>query len=157
MVGTQNSSQDVRKQNIKSIHVFLNLLEQKDLNAWINLWDENGQQIHPYAPKGFPRILSGKNTIFHHWSGVPNAYGRITFSDRETYPTLDPDVIYIEFRGEIEVLANNKNYNNKYCCRFTFSKGKILSYVEYFDPIILLESLGDTLSDTFSLQKEKKD
>jgi ketosteroid isomerase-like protein len=157
MIGTKDSSQDLREQNIKLIHAFLNLLEQKDLNAWRDLWDENGQQINPYVPKGFPRILSGKNTIFHHWSGIPNAYGRISFTDRETYPTLDPDVIYTEFRGEIEVLANSKNYNNKYCYRFTFSKGKILSYVEYFDAIRLLESLDDTLSNTFSLQKEKKD
>jgi ketosteroid isomerase-like protein len=157
MTSEQNSDQDVREKNIKLIQSFLDLLEQKDLNAWIDLWDEDGRQLNPYAPKGFPRVLSGKNAIFHHWSGIPNAYGRISFTDRETYPTLDPDVIYIEFRGDIEVLANNKNYNNKYCCRFTFSKGKILSYVEYFDPIRLLESLGDTLSDTFSLQKEKKD
>ncbi|CAN5215558.1 hypothetical protein BH18THE2_BH18THE2_07740 [soil metagenome] len=35
---------------------------------------------------------------FHHWSGVPNAYGRITFSGRKMYPTLDPNVIYTEFR-----------------------------------------------------------
>jgi ketosteroid isomerase-like protein len=155
MTSEQNSDQDVREKNIKLIQSFLDLLEQKDLNAWINLWDEDERQLNPYAPKGFPRVLSGKNAIFHHWSGIPNAYGRISFTDREKYPTLDPDVIYTEFRGEIEVLANNKNYNNKYCCRFTFSKGKILSYVEYFDPIILLESLGDTLSDSFSLKKRK--
>jgi len=88
----------------------------------MDLWDENGQQINPYASKGFPRIISGKNTILHHWSGIPNAYGRKIFSDRKIYPTLDPDVIFTEFQGKIEVLANNKNYNNRYCCRFTFSK-----------------------------------
>jgi ketosteroid isomerase-like protein len=75
--------------------------------------------------------------MFHHRSGIPNAYSRIAFSDRKIYPTLDPDVIHMEFQGEIEVLANNKNFNNRYCCRFTFSKGKISSYVEYFDPILL--------------------
>ena len=154
MLGTEDSRQIVREKNLKSIHTFLNLLEQKDLDTWIDLWDENGQQINPYAPKGFPRILSGKNAILHHWSGIPNAYGRIAFSDRKIYPTLDPNVIYLEFQGEIEVLANNKNYNNSYCCRFTFSQGKISSYVEYFDPILLLESLGDTLSSTFRLQNE---
>jgi ketosteroid isomerase-like protein len=155
LLGTQNSDQDVREKNIKLIQSFLDLLEQKDLNAWINLWDEYGRQLNPYAPRGFPRILSGKNAIFHHWSGIPNAYGKIAFTDREIYPTLDPDVIFTEFRGKIEVLKNNKNYNNTYCCRFTFSKGKLVNYVEYFDPIILLESLGDTLSDTFSLKKRK--
>jgi uncharacterized protein len=82
-------------------------------------------------------------------------YGKIAFTEREIYPTLDPDVIFIEFHGKIEVLKNNKNYNNSYCCRFTFSKGKLLNYVEYFDPIILLESLGDALSDTFGLKKRK--
>ncbi|HEY9385831.1 MAG TPA: nuclear transport factor 2 family protein [Nitrososphaeraceae archaeon] len=155
MLGTQNSDQDVREKNIKLIQSFLDLLEQKDLNAWINLWDEDGEQLNPYAPRGFPRILSGKNAIFHHWSGIPNAYGKIAFTDRKIYPTLDPDVIFTEFRGKIEVLKNNKNYNNTYCCRFTFSKGNLSNYVEYFDPIILLESLGDALSDTFNLKKGK--
>jgi ketosteroid isomerase-like protein len=154
LLGTKNSDQDVREKNIKLIRTFLDLLEEKDLSAWIDLWDEDGRQLNPYAPKGFPRILSGKNAIFHHWSRVPNAYGKISFTEREIYPTLDPDVIYAEFRGKIEVLENNKNYENSYCCRFTFSKGKLLNYVEYFDPIILLESLGDALSDTFSLKKK---
>jgi uncharacterized protein len=104
MTSEQNSDQDVREKNIKLIQSFLDLLEQKDLNAWINLWDEDGRQLNPYAPKGFRRVLSGKNTIFHHWGGVPNAYGRISFTHREMYPTLDRDVIYTEFCGEIEVL-----------------------------------------------------
>jgi ketosteroid isomerase-like protein len=56
-----NREVNVREKNLKSIHTFLNSLEQKDLDTWIDLWDENGQQINPYAPKGFPRILSGKN------------------------------------------------------------------------------------------------
>ncbi len=56
MVETQYSTHVVREQNIKSIHSFLNLLEQKDPSAWMNLWDENGQQINPYAPNGFPKI-----------------------------------------------------------------------------------------------------
>jgi hypothetical protein len=64
---------------------------------------------------------------FYHWGGIPNAYGKIAFTDQVIYLTLDPDVIFIEFRGKIEVLKNNKNYNNTYCCRFTFSKGKILN------------------------------
>ena len=155
MLGIQNSDQNVREKNIKLIQSFLDLLEQKDLSAWINLWDGDGRQLNPYAPRGFPRILSGKNAIFHHWSGAPNAYGKIAFTDRDIYPTLDPNIIFMEFRGKIEVLKNNKNYNNRYCCRFTFSKGKLLTYVEYFDPIILHESLGDTFSDTFSLKKRK--
>jgi ketosteroid isomerase-like protein len=155
LLGIRNSDQNVREKNIKLIQSFLDLLEQKDLDTWINLWDEDGRQFNPYAPRGFPRILSGKNAIFHHWSGVPNAYGKMAFIEREIYPTLDPDVIFIEFRGRVEVLKTNRNYNNTYCCRFTFSKGKLVKYVEYFDPIILLESLGDTLSDTFSLKKRK--
>lgn len=140
---------------MKLIQSFLDLLEQKELNSWIDLWNEDGRQINPYAPKGFPRILDGKSAIFHHWSGIPNAYGKIAFTDREVYPTLDPNIIFVEFRGKIEVLKNNKNYNNTYCCRFTFSKGRILNYVEYFDPILLQESLGDAISDTFSLNERK--
>jgi ketosteroid isomerase-like protein len=134
---------------------FLDLLEQKDLKSWINIWDEDGRQLNPYAPRGFPRILSGKDAIFRHWNSIPNAYGKIAFTEREIYPTLDPDVIFIEFRGNIEVLKTNRNYNNTYCCRFTFSNGKLVNYVEYFDPIILLDSLGNTLSDTFNLKNEK--
>jgi hypothetical protein len=50
--------------------------------------------------------LVEKTPFFHHWSGVPNAYGKIAFTYREIYPTLDPDIIFI--RGKIEVLKNNK-------------------------------------------------
>jgi ketosteroid isomerase-like protein len=56
MSGDINPCQNIREQNLNTIHAFLNLLEQKDLDNWIDLWDENGQQINQYAPKGFPRI-----------------------------------------------------------------------------------------------------
>lgn len=156
-MNTTSSGSDMREHNIQLIYAFLDFLEQKDLNKWIDLWAEDGQQINPFAPKGFPRTISGKNALFHHWKGIPKSYGRMVFKHREVYSTLNPDVIFVEFQGEIEVLATGKNYNNKYCCRFTFLNGKVISYVEYFDPAILLESLGDTLYDTFSISKERNE
>ena len=142
-----------RNRNQQVIKDFLALLEAKNIDAWIELWAKDGVQEMPYSPPGFPNRIEGKSAIYRHYSGLPNAYSRMAFPDLKIYPMLDPDWLLAEYRGEIDIAATGRAYNNHYCALFHLRDGQIVLFKEYFNPIILSEAFGNTgsLGSTFNL------
>lgn len=65
---------------------FLKHLEEMDLDAWIDLWAEDGRQEMPFAPEGFPREVKGKEALYKHYQDLPNAYSKMAFPDLTLYP-----------------------------------------------------------------------
>lgn len=149
------SEQDTitRDRNQEIVKDFLALLEAKNINAWIELWADDGVQEMPYSPPGFPSRIEGKTAIHRHYNGLPAAYSRMTFPELTIYPMLDPDWLLAEYRGEIDIAATGRAYNNHYCALFHIFHGQIVLFKEYFNPTILSEAFGDTssLEVTFNL------
>lgn len=144
-----------RDRNQQLVHDFLALLAAKNIAAWIQLWADDGVQEMPYSPPGFPTRIEGKTAIHRHYSSLPDAYSRMAFPDLKIYPMLDPNLLLAEYRGEIDIAATNRAYNNYYCALFHLRDGLIVLFKEYFNPIILSEAFGDTssLGATFNLSK----
>ncbi len=134
---------------------FLRLLEEKDIDAWIKLWADDGVQEMPYSPSNFPSRIEGKTAIYRHYQGLPHAYSRMTFPDLTIYPMLDPSWLLAEYRGEIDIAATGKAYNNRYCALFHLRDAQIVLFREYFNPVILSEAFSDrtSLGSTFNLSK----
>lgn len=146
---------NTRDRNQKIVHDFLALLAAKNIEAWIQLWADDGVQEMPYSPPGFPTRIEGKTAIYRHYSSLPDAYSRMAFPDLKIYPMLDPNLLLAEYRGEIDIAATGQAYNNYYCALFQLCNGHIVLFKEYFNPIILSEAFGDTssLGATFNLSK----
>ncbi len=136
----------IRQKNERTVRDFLDLLSKKRMNAWLELWDKDGVQDMPYSPPGFPKRVEGKAAIAKHYSALPTNVGRMVFPDLVIYPMVDPNTFYAEYRGEIEVLATGKPYNNIYAGLFKFRNGKILLYREYYNPMVFTEAWGDSFS-----------
>lgn len=66
---------------------------------------------------------------------------------------LDPNWVLAEYRGEIDVLATNRPYNNHYCGLFHLKEGRIILFREYYNPTVLTEAFGgaSALAQGFSL------
>ena len=141
--------------NQRIVHDFLDLLSKKDLKAWIELWTEDAVQDMPFSPPGFPKLLSGKKAIAKHYGNLPQAVGKMDFTILHLYPMQDPNWILAEYRGEIEVLATDRPYNNHHCGLFEVQNGKIALFREYYNPITLQESFGKELTQSFSLSENK--
>ena len=58
---------------------------------------------------------------------------------------LDPDWVLAEYRGEIDIAATNRAYNNRYCALFHLHNGQAL-FKEYFNPTILNEVFSEASS-----------
>lgn len=136
----------IRRKNEQAVRDFLDLLSKKRMDAWLELWDENGVQDMPYSPPNFPKRVEGKTAIARHYSALPSNVGRMVFPDLTIYPMLEPNTLYAEYRGEIEVLATKKPYNNTYAGLFQFRNGKILLFREYYNPMVFVEAWGDSFS-----------
>jgi hypothetical protein len=151
IASTPTKVDEVRQKNEQAVRNFLALLSEKRMDEWLELWAEDGVQDMPYSPSSFPKRLEGKAAIAKHYSALPTSVGRMVFPDLVIYPMLDPNAIYAEYRGEIEVLTTGKPYNNIYATLFQFRDGKILLFREYYDPIVFAEAWGGSISDGFNL------
>jgi uncharacterized protein len=145
------TEQEIRTNNEQTIRDFLRLLSEKNLSAWIDLWTEDAVQDMPFSPPEFPARLEGKKAIARHYSSLPQTVGKMDFFDLKLYSMQDPDWILAEYRGEIEVLATGRPYNNRYCGLFQLKDSKIALFREYYNPLTLREGFGDELTSSFSL------
>ncbi len=148
-------SQQVRDRNEQIVRKFLSLLATKQLDQWLELWADEGVQETPFAPPTFPPYIRGKAEIEQLYSNLPKIYGDTSFPGLQIYPMLDPDWVLIEYQIEAEITTSNQLYTNRYCGLFHLRDldGKILLYKAYFNPLSFIESLGDTLSGSYKVQK----
>lgn len=145
---TKALADNERQQNEQVVERFFQHLEALDIDAFMTLWAKDGQQIMPFAPEGFPDTLSGKEAIYRQYQSLPDNYRSMEFP-REIMPMKDPNRFVVQYRGIIP-LADNGEYNNDYIALFVLEDGKIKTYYEYFNPIILQETFGEALQENFN-------
>jgi hypothetical protein len=140
------------------IEEFLDALEAMSMERFLKVWHDDGVQIMPYAPEGFPARLEGKEAIRQQYGSLPKDYKSMRFPDRIFHFTNDPNRVWVEFRGEIQIKVTDKSYNSTYVCLFTLCDGRIIEYKEYFNPIIFLNAFGSTeaLRKNFGKTSKKK-
>jgi ketosteroid isomerase-like protein len=124
------------------IEEFLDALEAMCIERFLNVWHENGVQIMPYAPAGFPARLEGKEAIRGRYGILFEECNSMRIPDRVFHFTNEPNRVWVEFRGEIQIKATCKSFSNNYVCLFTVRDGKIIEYKEYFNPIIFLHAFS---------------
>jgi uncharacterized protein len=123
-----------REQNLSIIHRFFSLLHEKDIARWSTLWDDNGRIWVPYPVAGFPTTIEGKTQIVAAFQQL--FAGFVSFDPHivDIYPTLDPDVIVVEWSGSAQLRATGQMYQSNPITVFKFRGGRIVTYHDYFNP-----------------------
>lgn len=142
--------QSIAETSLAGTREFFAALEAKDLNRFLAIWADDGVQVMPYAPEGFPKILTGKEAIRKQYGGLPENFEYMKFPIRRITATDDPNTVIAEYNGDIKVKATGGKYDNTYVGVFTFENGKLKRYTEYFDPTILAKTFGSNLSRNFN-------
>jgi len=141
----------VRAATLATVEAFFVALEAIDVEAFVALWAEDGVQEMPFAPAGFPNRLEGRAAIRRQYGGMPAAYASMRFPGRVVRPLLAPEWAVAEYRGEISLTGGGR-YDNRYVGIFHVRGGKLVRFVEYFDPGVLAAAFGaENLAKTFSL------
>jgi ketosteroid isomerase-like protein len=120
--------------NKTAARTFLRLLEEKRIDAWIELWAEDADHFYPFGGRMFPEHIVGRTAIHERWKNLPSAFRRLSFPVRGMW--AEGDTVIVRFEGDC-LKPDGRRYRNTYISLFTFDdEGKIRLYSEYFDPIV---------------------
>lgn len=129
--------------NKETVRQFFQALEQEDVEALVDLFAEDAKHINPYHSDLFPTGAEGKEGIRAYWTPVFPNFDGMKFPIEEIYAMEDPQIVYVKFKGEITLKDNVGQYNNDYYSTFKFDEaGKIIEYVEIFNPITAARGFG---------------
>ncbi len=132
-----------RQKSVAAVRSFLESLEAKDMERFENLWAEDAVQDMPYSPEGFPKRVSGRENLVRHYANWPEISGRADFTSHLViYPTQDPQLVFAEWRGDVEVIPTGRKYLQTYGGLFHVEKGKIALFREYYDPAAFSHAFG---------------
>ncbi len=129
--------------NKAQVRAFFQYLEDKDIPAMVDLFSDNGEQINPYASGLFPNGAKGKKALMNYWEPVPQNFDGMEFTIEELLETENTNLIYVKYRGKIQLKNDAGFYENQYYSTFRFNNdGKITEYVEIFNPIVAAKAFG---------------
>jgi ketosteroid isomerase-like protein len=122
----------------------LKLLLDKDIAAWIDLWDDNGVFEFPFAPDGWPNRLEGKAAIADYMRAYPDHIDLHDFPHVEIHQTTAEPTIVVEMRGVGRLVETGNPYDMTYIAVVTVEDGRITRYRDYWNPLAVLQ---DSVSD----------
>jgi uncharacterized protein len=112
---------------------FFDLLHDKDVAAWGQLWHAQGEILVPYPPEGFPPRIAGRATIVDGFHELVGVFTSFDYELTAVIPGADPTVSTVEYRVRAE-LARGGEYTNDNVAIFEFEDGLVRRYHDYFDP-----------------------
>lgn len=151
---TSASEDSVREQNARVVEEFFAALEAMDVERFLAVWAEDGVQVMPFSPPGFPQRLEGREAIRNQYRSLPENYRSMRFP-REIVAMEDPDRFLVRYTGEIELKSGGR-YDNTYVGLMTLRDGRVTEFVEYFNPLVLQQAFGDALQQNFNVAGDGK-
>jgi ketosteroid isomerase-like protein len=150
-VGTARTSQRAAEQTLQQEvgddapqEVFqraLRSVQDRDLDAYVELFADDGTLEFPFAPPGAPQRMQGRVEIRRSlgplWQRARQSGRRVTGYDPVVvHNTTDPEVIVAEFTLH-GVEDRGDSYRMSYVHVYRVRHGRILSLRDYWDPLAL--------------------
>jgi ketosteroid isomerase-like protein len=134
-----------REHRVRVVRRFYELLASKDIDAWAELWHEEGRIVVPYPAEGFPSLIEGRATIVSGFHTLFANFESFTSELTGVYPAADSAAVCVEYRNQA-TLVGGIEYTNDNIAVFLFQDGLISAYHDYFDPRrfqIVVDALPD--------------
>ncbi|UZT99198.1 nuclear transport factor 2 family protein [Chryseobacterium fluminis] len=125
----------------------LDFLSSGQIEKWVDLFSEEGVLEFPYGPADFPKLVQGKTELYDYMKNFPKHF-KVDFENLHFYATEDPTLVIAEFTSTGTAISTGKPYNQKYISVVhTNEEGKILKYVDFWNPMVALEAMNAPLSN----------
>ncbi len=121
----------------------LNALGSKDFETFESCLDPELHCEWPYVVmEGFPTEMRGARRLREALEVSFRQFTPYAYRIAEIHALEDPDRLIAEYTSHSRYLPNDKPYNNRYVGIFGFRDGRISTWREYVNPLIVLETLG---------------
>jgi uncharacterized protein len=132
-------------ENVQILQRYLDAINGWNFSAMRELLHPDISYELPYAPSAFPRVTRGLDDVMTFLESVPGFAAEENLSDIVINQFLtDGNELVAEYRSDMK-LTNGRPYSNTYIVRATIDSGRIIRFVEYFDPVPLIEAIGGTV------------
>jgi ketosteroid isomerase-like protein len=117
---------------------------ESDPDGMMEFWNDDGRYEFPYAPEafGFPKVVQGKEALHKYLSYLLTQIKDITIGNWVARQTTDPNVWYVEYTASATAAPTGRHYEQIYIARVELKNGRFQVYREFWDPYVLLDSLG---------------
>ncbi|MGW7194705.1 nuclear transport factor 2 family protein [Streptomyces chryseus] len=121
----------------------LQLLLEKNISGWVDLWDESGVLEFPFAPQGWPERLEGRQAVADYMRHYPDHVDVHDFQDVKVHHTTAPETIVVEMRGVGRLVESDAPFDMTYIAVVTVKDGRITSYRDYWNPLAVRQPGAD--------------
>ena len=146
-------STEIKNKAEEAFKNHLHFLSNGRIAEWVDLFTEDGILEFPYATEGYPKLIQGKSSLMEYMVNFPNHF-KVEFTNLYFHPTANPNLVIAEFNSDGIAIETGNPYLQKYISVVTTNDdGEILKYVDFWNPIIAMESLGIKMnSEEFAKQ-----
>ena len=142
--GGNRGWQIVLTDTVKSLSKLLRKVLGERLNpgaeTFVEMFAEDGVMEFPYAIP-CERRIEGRKAIADH---LETNAGKIEFhsvADIRAHETGDPEVVIVEFAGFGQCVSTGTAFEQRYISVIRVRAGRIVQYVDYWNPIAILRTL----------------
>lgn len=121
----------------------LRLLLDKNIPAWVDLWDDDGVLEFPFAPDGWPKRLEGKAAVGDYMRGYPDHIDIHDFPSVDIHRTTVAETIVVEMRGVGRLVETGGPFDMTYIAVVTVENGRITHYRDYWNPLAIQDPASD--------------
>lgn len=134
----------------------LDLLLAGDMDGFADLWAEDGTMEFPFAAAGSPQRLDGREEVRRYLADFPQTVRYEEFPSVMVHRTQDPEVVVVEFGARGTAVHSDKPFEMRYVAVVTVRDGNIVSYRDYWSPIMGAEALGHLLALASALEEQAR-
>ena len=132
-----------REENIATVRNFVSFLEQRRFEEFAELFVEDAKWAHPFHSGLFPAETIGREEIYNALKTAAGNFDGIQFPIEEILRFEDPNRVGMKHTGKLILKNGRGTYENQYFAIFSFDEnGKILEWIEYYNPIIAAKGFG---------------
>ena len=144
-MNTNLSSNETRLQEAQTlVQRYVQTIVEKDIDGWMNLWDDNCVLELPFAPKGRPNRVEGKADLSTYIQGVVKNLEVVNTAQQQIYLTQDPNLIIVEFGGEGRIPSTGRTFRAQYVWMMRTNNGRLIHMRDYWNPLAAMEARGDS-------------
>lgn len=141
-----NTKEQIRNAAQQTFKNHLEFLSSGRIEEWVDLFKEDGILEFPYGPKDFPTSVSGKKELYEYMKNFPDHF-EVKFDNLHFHATEEPTLVIAEFTSDGHAVSTGKPYIQKYISVVTTdNEGKIIRYVDFWNPMVALEAIDAPLS-----------